>query len=67
MKSEGVRQCTLKRGNVETVAWIPEQFAKVGSYIRLLDVDGWRLDKVGIWLPSIAQHHGYFAGGVFHS
>lgn len=66
MKVKGVRQCVLRRGNVEKVAWIPEQFAKAGAYIKLFDQDGWMVVSAGTWLPEIAQHHGYFAGGVFH-
>jgi hypothetical protein len=66
MKEKGVRQCQLRRGTTYKTAWIPAQFAKVGNWIRLLDEDGWRVESVGTWLPAIAQHHGYFAGGVFH-
>lgn len=65
-RAKGVRQCKLRRGSVEKVAWIPERFAKVGNWLRLFDEDGWHVIEAGIWLPSIAQHHGYFAGGIFH-
>lgn len=64
--AEGVRQCKLRRGSTEKVAWIPERFARRGKWLRLFNVDGWQVISTGIWLPAIAQHHGYFAGGIFH-
>ena len=65
-RATGVRQCMLRRGDIEKVAWIPERFARDGNWLRLFDQDGWRVIRTGIWLPSIAQHHGYFAGWIFH-
>jgi hypothetical protein len=63
---DGVRQCRLRHGSRNKVAWIPERFARVGGRIKLLDEDGWQVVSAGIWLPNISQHHGYFAGGIFH-
>ncbi|HKR59949.1 MAG TPA: hypothetical protein VJS64_09440 [Pyrinomonadaceae bacterium] len=45
-------QCRLRRGNVETVAWIPSVFAVRGKYIRIKDVDGWQVIGVGKFLSS---------------
>jgi len=33
-------------------AWIPSKHAVVGKYIRILGVDGWRVDSVGQELDS---------------
>lgn len=65
-RATGVRQCNLVRGNIHKTAWIPERFARVGNWIRLFDEDGWLVVSTGIWLPEVAQHHGYFTGGIFH-
>jgi hypothetical protein len=62
-----MRQCELSRGNRRLVAWIPTQFAIKGRYVRLLDVNGWRIDAVGVYQKSVDIPRGYFAGGVFHS
>lgn len=43
-------QCRLRRGNTETVAWIPSIFAKCGKYVRIKDVNGWRVISVGKYL-----------------
>jgi len=40
-------QCTMRRGNTEHTAWIPEKFAKVGKYIRIKEVDGWKVIRAG--------------------
>ena len=45
------RQCMLERFEfpvrTQQVAWIPEQFAVVGKYVKILDEDGWRVQEVG--------------------
>jgi hypothetical protein len=39
------RQCLLvrpiERGELQTVSWIPEQFAVIGNRLRLRREDGW--------------------------
>jgi hypothetical protein len=42
---EYYRQCTLKSGNVETVAWIEEYGAKVGCSVTLKDAE----DPEQVW------------------
>jgi hypothetical protein len=37
----------LRRGNVTTVSWLPEKFAKSGKYVKLKGVDGWLVETVG--------------------
>jgi hypothetical protein len=41
------RQCTLKKGPTVQVAWIPEQFAKKGKYLRIGDDNGWLVVEAG--------------------
>jgi hypothetical protein len=41
------RQCILVKGVTVQVAWIPEEFAKVRTYVRLVDDDGWQVKEVG--------------------
>jgi len=45
-------QCRLQRGNTQKVAWIPSVFAVRGKYLRIKDVNGWRVVGVGKFLPS---------------
>lgn len=49
------RQCCLekeyKSGTINQVSWIPEQFAKIGKTLKLLNrdtwEDGWKVIAVG--------------------
>lgn len=41
------RQCRMSKGPASQVAFIPEPFARIGRFVRLLDDDGWRVDSVG--------------------
>ena len=45
------RQCVLVKQEYpaisEQVAWIPEQFAVLGKYLRIEDDNGWRVEEVG--------------------
>lgn len=41
------RQCALEKANTQQVAWIPEQFAAVGEYIKIGEDDGWKVNFVG--------------------
>jgi hypothetical protein len=61
-----VRQCVLRKGNLEKIAWIPARFAVQGKFLRLLDDDGWQVELVGTYQESVETPHGYFAGGIFH-
>lgn len=41
------KQVTLTKGATSEVAWIPEEFAKVGKFLRIEDDNGWQVEKVG--------------------
>ena len=41
------RQCTLELRETQQVAWIPEQFAVLGKYLKIEDDNGWRVEEVG--------------------
>jgi hypothetical protein len=43
-------QCRLRRGNTFQTAWIPSIFAVRGKYLRIRNVDGWRVIGVGKFL-----------------
>lgn len=45
------RQCSLRRGVVVSVAWIPVPLARADSYLRIGKVDGWKIEKV--YLPEM--------------
>ena len=49
MTQEFYYQCTFSKGNHRTIAWIPEEAAKVGNEVELLSLDGefWRVTGVG--------------------
>lgn len=49
---ETYSQCRLQRGATEQVAWIPSEFAVRGKYVRIKDVDGWRVVSVGAERPA---------------
>jgi len=40
------RQCTMTKGTISQIAWIPEQFAVLDKYLRLKDEDGWQVKSV---------------------
>jgi hypothetical protein len=60
-------QCVLRKGDAETVSFIPSKFAKVGSVLKLEDNgqwdDGWRVISVGTTVdkvehvPSLIREH----------
>lgn len=63
------RQCTLtmKDGPMTAVqvAWIPEEFATVGKYLKIKEQDGWRVEEVGSHRQSedyIQDHERDFLG-----
>ena len=39
-------QCLLLKGKTSQLAWLPEKFAVQGKYVRLLEDNGWMVDKV---------------------
>lgn len=45
------RQCTLRSGNTETVAWIEEHGARVGNRVTLKDTE----DPEKIWTVRTAS------------
>ncbi len=45
-------QCELKKGNRKQTAWIPARFAKLGTYLKLKDNDGWCVVLVGTELDE---------------
>ena len=60
-------QCKLKRLNTEQVAFIPEEFAKIGKYVQIREdgvwVNGWLVESAGEptenppdWRKSIRGH-----------
>ena len=49
-KPETHTQCSLTKGALEMVSWIPTEVARVGNLVRLKDTDGvwtegWRVRK----------------------
>lgn len=62
-----MKQCLLVRGDRRVVAWLPVKFAVAGKYVRLLEVDGWKVQRVyPAYQENIDLPHGYLSGGVFH-
>jgi len=45
-------QCRMKRGNTQTTAWIPSEFAKAGKWLRIGKRDGWQVVSCGGTLPA---------------
>lgn len=47
MKTYGMKQCILQRGNAHQISWLPEKFARAGLFVKLKDhgkwVDGWEI------------------------
>jgi len=41
------RQCTLTKKNTNQVAWIPENFAIKGIFLKIVDENGWQVSEVG--------------------
>jgi len=41
------RQCVLRKNNTVIVSWLPEKYAKRGKYVKLKDIDGWKIIEVG--------------------
>jgi len=65
MKTEIYKQCMLRKNNGNTgwtnqIAWIPDEFAKVGKYLELKKRDqenwdnSWKVISVGAELDSSA-------------
>lgn len=48
---EYFRQCSLQKKNEHQVSWLPEQFAKLGKWLKLREngiwEDGWQVILVG--------------------
>ena len=40
------RQCNLRKNNVETTSWLPEQYARCGKWVKLKEEDGWLITNV---------------------
>jgi len=40
-------QCQLKKGNVKTTSWLPEEYSKTGKFLMLKHDDGWEVISVG--------------------
>jgi len=40
-------QCTLKKGDIEDVVWIPEKYAKEGKWLKIAEENGWQVIKTG--------------------
>lgn len=41
-----MRQVRLQKNGRERIAWIPDSWARRGTYIRLHDDDGWKVTDV---------------------
>ncbi|MBC8550131.1 MAG: hypothetical protein H8D23_10815 [Candidatus Brocadiales bacterium] len=41
------KQCHLKKGTVEQVAWIPERYAQKNKVLRIQEEEGWVVTFVG--------------------
>ena len=41
------KQCQLTRGETSQVAYIYEQYAKLGKILKIKDEDGWVISRVG--------------------
>ncbi len=41
------KQCTMTKGETSQVAWIPEEVAKVGKFVRIGDDNGWEVKTAG--------------------
>ena len=52
MKDPTHTQCTLKKGDIQTTAWLPSKFAIEGKCVKLLDEDGWVVLSTGTCMPS---------------
>ena len=40
------RQCLLSKQSTQQVAWIPEEFATVGKYLRIGSSNGWKVEAL---------------------
>lgn len=56
MTEQLYRQCTLQRIKTIKKAWIPIEFAKVGKFLCLKGVNGWKVMSAG----QITQPESYF-------
>lgn len=57
MPKETHTQCSLTKGPLEMVSWIPSEVAKVGNLVRLKDTEGiwtegWQVRKVYATMDS---------------
>lgn len=62
-----MKQCLLRLGTIYQVAWLPVKFAVTGKWVKLHEVDGWRVVAVfPHFEDDVDLPHGYLSGGVFH-
>lgn len=40
------KQVLMRKLNLMEISWIPEQFAKVGKFLKINDDNGWEVKKV---------------------
>ena len=65
------RQCRLKRDNTETVSWIPEKYAKVGSILKLKNnngdwVDDWAVLSAGSLMEAkLVENQAHNSGDIW--
>jgi hypothetical protein len=53
-------QCRLRRNRTEQIVWMPTEFAKKNSFVRIKDEDGWRVIGVGATKPAeFVTTHGH--------
>lgn len=59
-----MRQCLLQLNNRHKIAWIPNKFATVGSFLRIHEENGWKVIAVWGYQDYVHGQRGYFAGGI---
>lgn len=42
-KDTRYKQCALQKGASHSMAWIPEQFAVKGKFLKIKEEDGWQV------------------------
>jgi hypothetical protein len=53
-----MKQVFLSRRTARQVVWIPAQFAAEGRYLRIHDVDGWKVEEVYASAPAMMTADG---------
>lgn len=62
-----MKQVFLSRRTARQVVWIPAQLATKGRYLRIRDVDGWKVEEVYASAPSMLTSDGRCMRHLFGS